>query len=235
MLAAGFASSATISGSIYNAETFELLKDAIVSVNSTPGQQIVSKDANYSFELPFGDFEIRAKYFENSMLVLESSEKIRINKEGNYRLDLIMLPAANDENLEQELLGNQLENFDVNQSELPPAEKDNSWFLLAGILALLIIVMIWVFWKNSGQKAGTVSGTVGESAPKAKPKVLDKNAEEVLQALRERGNRATQKELLEKVHFGEAYLSLVIAELESEGKVKKIKKGRGNIIILKEN
>jgi len=55
----------------------------------------------------------------------------------------------------------------------------------------------------------------------------------VVDALKRCGNRLTQKELREKVTFGEAKTSLVVAELEEAGIVKKIKQGRGNIIVLK--
>ena len=42
----------------------------------------------------------------------------------------------------------------------------------------------------------------------------------------------TQKELREMVNIGEAKVSLVVSELESYGLIKKIKRGRGNILIL---
>ena len=48
------------------------------------------------------------------------------------------------------------------------------------------------------------------------------------------GGRLTQKELREKMpEYGEAKISLMVAELEEMGLVKKFKKGRGNIIVLK--
>jgi uncharacterized membrane protein len=50
--------------------------------------------------------------------------------------------------------------------------------------------------------------------------------------VRSEGGRTTQKDLRRAIPYSEAKISLMIAELESQGKLKKIKKGRGNIIIL---
>ena len=56
---------------------------------------------------------------------------------------------------------------------------------------------------------------------------------QIIKIIKDEGGRATQKEIRKKIPLSEAKISLMIAELEHEGKVKKIKKGRGNIIILK--
>src|SRR3989344_3943634 len=45
--------------------------------------------------------------------------------------------------------------------------------------------------------------------------------------------RVTQKEIRKRSILSEAKISLIIAQLEKEGKIQKIKKGRTNIIILK--
>jgi len=50
---------ATIQGTVYD---FVLNKqnNAIVEINSTPKQIVVAKDGDYSFELPPGNYEIKA-------------------------------------------------------------------------------------------------------------------------------------------------------------------------------
>ena len=50
----------------------------------------------------------------------------------------------------------------------------------------------------------------------------------------EEGGRTTQKDIRKRIPLSEAKVSLLISELESMGKIKKIKKGRGNIIVLNE-
>jgi len=46
--------------------------------------------------------------------------------------------------------------------------------------------------------------------------------------------RITQKSLRKQFPLSEAKISLVITELEAKGKIEKIKKGRGNLLIFKE-
>ena len=44
------------------------------------------------------------------------------------------------------------------------------------------------------------------------------------------GGRTTQKEICKELPYSEAKISLMITELEQKQMVKRIKKGRGNII-----
>jgi len=101
--------------------------------------------------------------------------------------------------------------------------------LMAGILIALIAIMAFLHWKRKKRPVA-----IEPMEEPEKPEVLDKNLQDVLQALRENGGQANQKELLEKFPFGEAYLNLVLDRLESDGKIKQIKKDGKNIIILKE-
>jgi uncharacterized membrane protein len=56
----------------------------------------------------------------------------------------------------------------------------------------------------------------------------------ILDILRKMGGRATQKELREKLGWSEAKLSLALTDLERRGLIEKYKKGRGNVVFLKE-
>jgi uncharacterized membrane protein len=60
---------------------------------------------------------------------------------------------------------------------------------------------------------------------------LSSDLQGVLKVLDKNGGRMTQKELRKNFELSEANISLMITELESLGLVKRIKKGRGNIII----
>jgi len=53
----------------------------------------------------------------------------------------------------------------------------------------------------------------------------------VLDIIVEEG-RITQTELRTRLPYSEAKVSLLVADLEDRGLIKKIKKGRGNILIL---
>ncbi len=63
-----------------------------------------------------------------------------------------------------------------------------------------------------------------------KKQELDDDAKKVMQTLVSFEGRSTQKELRQTLNFSDAKLSLIIAELEELGYIKKFKRGRGNII-----
>jgi uncharacterized membrane protein len=60
----------------------------------------------------------------------------------------------------------------------------------------------------------------------------DELLEQIYQIIKKE-KRTTQKDLRKKLPYSEAKISLVLSELENKGKIEKIKKGRSNIIILK--
>ncbi|MCK5026255.1 MAG: winged helix-turn-helix transcriptional regulator, partial [Nanoarchaeota archaeon] len=62
---------------------------------------------------------------------------------------------------------------------------------------------------------------------------ITKELQDIVEVIRKNGGRTTQKEIRKQIPLSEAKISLMIAELEDKGIVKKIKKGRGNIIILR--
>ena len=60
----------------------------------------------------------------------------------------------------------------------------------------------------------------------------DDITKQIIHIIKEEGGRTTQKLIRKKIPLSEAKISLAITELVANGKIKKIKKGRGNIIIL---
>ena len=71
-----------------------------------------------------------------------------------------------------------------------------------------------------------------------KKQIADKQAlpndlQEIVDFIKSKENRVTQKDIRKQFPQSEAKISLLIADLEKRGLVEKIKKGRGNIVILK--
>ena len=62
---------------------------------------------------------------------------------------------------------------------------------------------------------------------------LPPDLKEVIRVIKDNDGRITQKELRTQLKYSEAKVSLMITDLEDRGMVKKVKKGRGNTIILK--
>lgn len=64
-----------------------------------------------------------------------------------------------------------------------------------------------------------------------KNKKLPDDLRELYEAIMQSGGRVTQKDLRKKFTCSEAKVSLMLADLEDRGLIKKIKRGRANIII----
>ncbi len=90
------------------------------------------------------------------------------------------------------------------------------WWYVGIIIIIAILIMVFYIKRK----------------PNKKPIEEDDLAKKVIKFIKEEGGRTTQKDIRKKFPMSEAKISLVITELEHKGKVKKIKKGRGNIIIL---
>lgn len=60
-----------------------------------------------------------------------------------------------------------------------------------------------------------------------------KDLDALMSFIRKEDGRTTQKDIRRQFPLSEAKISLMIAELEDKGLIKKIKQGRGNIIVLK--
>lgn len=68
------------------------------------------------------------------------------------------------------------------------------------------------------------------------PRILDPllppDCRDVVTIMEKNGGRITQLELRKLLPYSEAKVSLIVSDLESRGIIKKVKKGRGNILIL---
>ncbi|MBS3059752.1 MAG: hypothetical protein J4224_05010 [Candidatus Diapherotrites archaeon] len=239
---------ATISGTAFEWYTLEPLQNIIVEINTTPKQTDVAIEGTYSFSISTpGNYTLTAQFFENNKLKYEAIETITLESgDGNFVVDLIMLPAlGEDEFLFEDF--NEL-GLDFEGTQTP----NDSGFLkaiTAGLALVLIALALFFAGARIRRKKITETKTVKESemavgSDSEKPisgrqpgkeagDALSSEATEALEVLKRYGGRLTQLELREKLPYGEAKASLVVAELEHAGKVKKFKKGRGNIIIVK--
>ncbi|MBT3438795.1 hypothetical protein HOA88_03430 [Candidatus Woesearchaeota archaeon] len=210
---------ATIQGSVYDIFLEELDK-AIITVDTEPKQMAVSKDGSYSFEIPPGEYTILATYYGEEE-TYELEEGIKINEGGVYTLDLILTPVLGDDILGDDV--NNFGNFSEDNLNLDEEKESSNLGIIITIIALLIIISYLHFAKSHFIKDLDESNLKSET---------EEDLEKLLKFLKEQGGRSTQKEIRKKFPSSEAKISLMITELESKKLVKKIKKGRGNIIIL---
>jgi len=195
---------ATIHGTIYDL-SLDKVQNAMVSVSSQPRQHFVAKNGTYEFNLPVGEYTIKAEYYRDDILIAYVTENISVIDDGEYVLDLILFPSFIDE---EELLNEEIE---IDEEEF---KKGSSWlWYVIGLVFVLLVMLLYFFNRHK--------------------KVLeDTDLEKIIEVIKANGGRTTQKEVRKQIPLSEAKISLMITELEHKGKIKKIKKGRGNIIIL---
>ncbi len=214
ILVVPIAFSATIYGTIYDL-SLDKAKNIRVEVNTEPNQFYISKNGSYAFNVPSGSYTVKAEQYIGNLLKASVIENITIKDDGTYVLDLILFPVIEEE----------LED-DIELIEIP--EKKSNFinnFVFIVILLLIIFLIYWIyFFKKRKREKGKIIDQ--------EEKVPEDDLKKVIDIIKEEGGRTTQKDIRKKMPLSEAKISLLIAELEHTGKIKKIKKGRGNIIIL---
>ena len=207
-----FVEASALKGTVYDF-SLEVAEDAIVLIDTQPRQTFVAKDGNYYFTLEPGTYILTAVLVEDQEIIARAEEKVTISNEGDFTLDLILFPSFGD----LETLLNETD-F-VEENSLEDSRKFPYWIVFVVILILL--------------------GFFGIKLLKRKKKIIKKEekkeedeSEKVLAFIKKEGGRTTQKDIRKQSNLSEAKISLIISELESKGIVKKIKKGRGNVIVL---
>jgi len=226
---AGLVNAATIKGSVYN-EGLGVENNVLIEVNTSPSQKYLAKDGNYQFELPPGTYLLTAKKEK-----IEIQEEVLItDSDGTFIFDLFLLADFQDED---ELWSEVDEELIINDSE---KEEFASWrYWLTWII---IIILFWRFGKVR-KKYGSLRKFRKRMKADQK-KTINQHKEELesepgyvdkaIDILKKHDGRITQKELRkEMLYLSEAKVSLIITELEHKGKIEKVKKGRGNVILLK--
>lgn len=237
VLLAPLALSATLKGSIYNTK-LELETDTLVTINTQPEQKYLSKDGNYQFEVSLGKYTLTAQKIDE-----ETTEEVEMVKEGEYVLDLFLLGGLGEED---DLWSDVEQEVDIDVVMENGNYEWSYWLVGVGVLLIVIGAVLWWFKKGKKKIAHTVKKDVEEKQiPEIKEAKTTSELKEELAAepgyldetiaiIKRYGGRIYQKELRkEMLHLSESKISLILTELEHKSKIEKIKKGRGNAIILK--
>ncbi len=233
----GSGQAAAVHGVIYSWSDFEKpLRNAIVEINSIPVQSKVATDGTYSFEdLQPGNYTIMAKFYRNNVMEYSAEEVVRIvDREGNFNIDILLFPATDSE---IEYLGDMNLTGDIDLKNDPPS---NTYLWAAGIVIILssVLIGLWI-WKKKTPPGGQIINDPPMQQPEKIPDTPEKEIPEDLRDLyaliMKKGGRVTQKDLRGDMKCSEAKVSLMLDDLEDRGYIKKIKKGRSNIIIAEKN
>lgn len=231
---------ATVHGAVYDWETFKLLENTIVEVNSTPPQSQLAKYGLYSFDLPMGIYILKASYYENGELVSYREETLNITDEGDYLLDMLLLPAYPDSNLND----SDFPKTTTVPNEAPLFQDQDSkstiFLIVTGSLLIAGAIVFLVLKKRQSSQNGDLKTSFYEADYSSSENTTDdgvslpQDLQQVVRIIKANGGRITQRELRSKINYSEAKVSLMVSDLENRGIIEKFKKGRGNIIVLKQ-
>lgn len=202
--------SLSVSASSISGEVFDFSLDKVMSakveINSTPVQRQITEDGSFSFDIPPGNYLLKAEEIVEGVVIASTEENIEIPDQGDYNLDLLLFPLI--EEIEVEAI-------EVEEDLFPEPTPTSNYILFVFILIFIGIVLFgYAFYKK-------------------KPGKDDDELIDVLSFIKKQGGRTTQKDIRRAFPQSEAKISLILTDLESQGKIKKIKKGRGNVVILK--
>ncbi len=216
----------TVHGTIYDLWTFEPLENVMIEVYSGSTQVWQQKfDYTYSLALPPGSYTIMGKHYSGAVLVSDAQENITLQENDNITLDLIMFPTFEEDELP--------ENYDILPEE-EEAEAISVWLAFGVVLALAATGAIAFYYRKILPKKKLAGAGKVEAPPSVRVVGLPEDLNEVLNVIRASGGRINQVELRQKLLYSEAKVSLMISDLEDRGLVRKIQKGRGNIVVLTE-
>ncbi len=210
---ASVGNAALLQGTVYD---FSLtpVENVVVEVDSVPVQKMVVQDGKYQFQVPSGAYTLTVKGGQGLSTVL-AEEHAQVAGDGVFTIDIVLFPELN---------GNGNELLEDPAGELSGLLEEKDSFPWRWMIGLVIILGVGFFvWKRM-QKPERKEEEITDDAA-----ALDR----ILKILKEEQGRMTQKDLRKRVPYSEAKLSLMVTELEAKGKIEKIKKGRGNVLVLK--
>jgi uncharacterized membrane protein len=230
----GAIAASTVHGYVYEWSTLGLVTNATVQLDSASGtrQQMVTTSGFYSFNLSPGDYVLIARS-GSGQDILYARENVSIGQDGDIVLDLILFPLSDLTDLE--LLDEDVE------VTVPEEPADNTLMIVIGgsvfIVALAgALVIGFILLRKKKEEAHLAEPDEEISAPVTVPPAsmagLSDDLKQVVAIIEKNGGRITQLDLRKSLSYSEAKVSLMITDLESRGILRKVKKGRGNVIIL---
>ena len=214
---------ANLSGSVYSMDSFDAVRGVVVKAEGASTHQTFSMDGTYEMDIPAGEYTVKAFYYVEGNLEGYAEDRITLG-EGGASYDFVLFAPDEFEGV----VGFDLPAMD---EEMPESRQDWTPFLVAGGVLLVVIAAAYFFLTRKRPEEKGMQKE--EEKLPAEKKELDEEEKKVLDILRNSEGMRNQKELREIMKCTEAKMSLLISGLEAQGYVKRIKKGRENIIKLK--
>ena len=257
-MCSGLANAAMISGSIYDL-ALQKESDVIVEINTVPKQLFVSKIGDYTFNIKPGNYTLyahtsTAKATESVIIDDDDNYTLDIILEDTIvELPKDTLLTDSGINVSSNDILDTIKNTNIKNTNA----MNNTKLLIIGFVLVfaLALIILYMLIRTKKTKSKSYSKDVGHNHKQdadhniamsessrhdivdatkdvftKSEAQLDEYASMVLQIIKKE-KRTTQKDLRKEVPLSEAKISLIISDLEDKGKVRKIRKGRGNILI----
>lgn len=249
---------ATIQGSIYTLD-LTLVENAVVDISTTPHQRLIAKEGTYLVTVPKGTYTITAKAEDSQNNTLVSHDTLIVQDEGVYTIDLILFPNLEEDEEFLEDISLPVEEDLLNSGQHQPWLLYTAMIVVFLAAFFLFAKMMWNKRKSTPAHAAkpseqaSVDAHITSTTTSQPTRAMMEGHEEkenneppdsdaagtddeygrkIIDFIKSNEGRVTQKDIRKQLPLSEAKVSLVITELEHLGKIKKIKKGRGNIIVL---
>ena len=227
------ATAATLKGSVYNSQ-LEVEENVLVEIDTVPQQKYLAKDGNYQFELSPGKYTLTAMHG-----FIQVKEEVEVlHHEGTFLFDVFLLADFTEEDELWQATEEEL--FVEGEEAVTGFGKYDAWrYWLAGIIILFLAWRLLRYRKKYGRLK-----VFRKKAKEEHKKTIEQHKAEIanepgyiekaVEIIKKNDGRISQKQLRkEMLPLSEAKVSLIVTELEHRGKVEKVKKGRGNVILLK--
>ena len=175
---------ATIHGSIYDSSLIKI-EGAVVEVNTEPKQRIVAFNGEYNFNVPKGNYKISAAYLGEDLVTLSGSEDIKVSYDGDFILDLFLLPDLS-------------EISDINDDPTEIYEEDGTInYVLISVLSVIgFLVLFYLFFPKRFRKIEMEFKDEEEKDAKSPESTdIDDDAKKVIEVLKKEDGRMNQKDL----------------------------------------
>jgi hypothetical protein len=170
--------------------------------------------------VPPGNYELAAEHSKSDSSIIEN---ITASNEGDYVFDLILLPSIDQDEavFDEDINVPMVE--DVIQDK--PAVQWLLWIIVFAALGYLV-------YKVSKKSPKVIEKVVHkEVVREIKEVAVAEELQKIIEFIEKEGGRTTQKDIRKNFPYSEAKISLMIDELEAKKLIKKVKKGRGNLIL----
>jgi uncharacterized membrane protein len=214
---------ATVHGIIYDFWDFTPMENVWIEVYSDSALRYRElHHETYALSLPPGAYVLKGKRDSGTVLIYDTEENIVLYENDNLLLDLIMFPAFEENDIPDILLPD-IPSPDIEEEEVGA----NNWVGVGVLLGIAVAAVAVGYYISKRKPVAIITRP-------AKVVGLPADLQEVVDILRANGGRMNQVELRKKLPYSEAKVSLMLSDLEDRGVIRRIKRGRGNIILLTE-